>query len=71
MVEHATAPWASLGSIEEHRIPSDASHIISTFIRMPRCDCKDCRAARDEYMLMASHMFAFMLKDGTYGKLIQ
>jgi hypothetical protein len=95
VIEHATAPWFSGGLEIDHHVPDRATEQIRQSIRVPRCECKDCRDEIDlqeiyakekfgdyhaiipgaepelpwhQCMLMSSHMFAFILKDRTYGK---
>jgi hypothetical protein len=80
---------------DNHHIPKRDENTIRQFIRVPRCECKECTAAKGpqevyakekfsdyhkilpnsgaeftshQYLIMASHMFAFMLKDRIYGE---
>jgi hypothetical protein len=77
-----------------HILPRDG-YTIGESIRVPHCECNDCRATANqqairsqakfseydridpkadkelsahEYLIMSSHMYAFVLKDRTYGK---
>ncbi|KAH7396153.1 hypothetical protein BKA66DRAFT_566658 [Pyrenochaeta sp. MPI-SDFR-AT-0127] len=92
VVEHESMPWFSADIGIENTIPPPPPPT-EVSIRVPRCECKDCKLASisqeiytqvkfsdytyinpkekaalswHQYLLMPSHMFAFVLKDRTY-----